>query len=104
MTDNYSIIISSESKLFYVKSKTNLMPQTPTTRTGHDIVNDISCARPYVFMFIVYVTLEIKTFGLVLEFKMSFHQQQHSIAFMLLYSDLGGHWDIFFLPEVITQI
>ena len=32
----------------------------------------------------------------------SFQQQQHSIAFMLL--DLGGHWDVSFLPEVIVQI
>ena len=47
------------------------------------------------------------SFGLVLEFEMSFQQQQqqqNSVAFMLLYSDLGGHWDVSFLPEVITQI
>ena len=31
----------------------------------------------------------------------SFQQQQHSIAFMLL--DLGGHWDVSFLPEVISS-
>ena len=48
--------------------------------------------------------LEIKTFGLVLEFKMSFQQYQHSVTFMLLYSDLEGWWDIFFFPEVIAQI
>jgi hypothetical protein len=37
---------------------------------------------------------------------MSFQQQQqqHSIAFLLIYSGLGGHWDISFLPEVIAQI
>ena len=34
------------------------------------------------------LVLEIKTFGLVLEFEMSYQQQQHSFAFMLLYSDL----------------
>ena len=31
-------------------------------------------------------------------------QQQHSVRFMLLYSDLGGRWDLSFLSEVITQI
>ena len=30
--------------------------------------------------------LEIKTFGFVLEFEISFHQQQHSVAFVQLYS------------------
>ena len=37
---------------------------------------------------------------------MSFQQQQlqqHRIAFMLLYNDLGGHWDVSFLPEAIAQ-
>ena len=48
--------------------------------------------------------LEIKTFGLVLEFEISFHQQQHSVAFVLLYSDLDGRWDLSFLTEVIAQI
>ena len=48
--------------------------------------------------------LEIKTFGLVLEFEMSFQQKQHSVAFMLPYSDLAGYWDLFFLTEVIAQI
>ena len=34
-----------------------------------------------------YILLEIKTFGLVLEFKMSFlQQQQHSVASILLYN------------------
>ena len=33
--------------------------------------------------------LEIKTFSFVLEFKMSFQQQQ---LFILLYSDLGGSY------------
>ena len=46
--------------------------------------------------------LEIKNFGLVLEFEMSFQEQQHSVAFMLLYSDLGGCWDLSFLTEVIA--
>ena len=45
----------------------------------------------------LYEILEIKTFSLVLEFKMFFQQQQHSVAFTLLYSDLGGRWDLFFL-------
>ena len=31
-------------------------------------------------------------------------QQQHSVRFMLLYSDFGGRWDLSFLSEVITQI
>ena len=26
------------------------------------------------------------------------------VVFMLLYSDLGGRWDVFFLPEVVAQI
>ena len=39
-----------------------------------------------------YDTLEIKTFGLVLEFEMSFQQQQHSVVFMLLYSYLRDHF------------
>ena len=46
-----------------------------------------------------YRKLEIKIFGLVLEFKMSFQQQQHSFAFMLLYSDLPSCWDQSFLTE-----
>ena len=49
-------------------------------------------------MNIVRYILEIKTFGLVLEFEMSSQQEQHSVAFKLLYSDLGGHWYVFFLP------
>ena len=43
-----------------------------------------------------YFSIEIKTFGLALEFEISFQQQQHSVAFMLLYSDLRGCWDVFF--------
>ena len=43
----------------------------------------------FLVICIIFI-LEIKTFGLVLEFEMSFQQQQHSVAFMLLYSDLAG--------------
>ena len=55
-----------------------------------------------LFLSIFIKELEIKTFGLVLEFEMSFQQQRYSVAFMLVYSDLGGCWDVSFLPEVVT--
>ena len=47
--------------------------------------------------------LEIKTFGLVLEFDMSFQEQEHSVAFMLLYSDLTRCLDLSFLTEIIAD-
>ena len=60
---------------------------------------DLNCG----VLFYHYNVLEIKTFGLVLEFKTSFQQQQHSIAFNLSYS----HWDVSFLlleRRVITLV
>ena len=60
---------------------------------------DLNCG----VLFYHYNVLEIKTFRLVQEFKMSFQQQKHSVVFKLLYSDLRGHWDISFLPEVICS-
>ena len=35
---------------------------------------------------------------------MSFQQQLNKVAFMMLYSNLGGHWDVFFSPEIVVQI
>ena len=60
--------------------------------------------RRFKIHHLAFYEIEIKTFGLVLEFEMSFQQQQHSVAFMLLYSDLAGCWDLTFLTEVIAQI
>ena len=42
---------------------------------------------------------------LYLQFEMSFQQQQlHRVAFMLLYSDLVGRWDVSFLLEIVAPI
>jgi hypothetical protein len=54
--------------------------------------------------------LEIKTSGLVLEFEMSFQQQQHSAGFMLLYSavtlEVIGMYVLYLIRffEVIKQL
>ena len=44
----------------------------------------------------------IKTLETNLQLKMSFQQQLHRVVFMLLYSKLGGRWDVSFLSEVLA--
>ena len=72
--------------------------------SSHSPCSSKSGQRPLDLCYEKFYVRIFKTSVLYLQFEMTFQQQQHRVEFLLLYSDLGGRWDVFFLPEVVAQI